>query len=134
MDDPIAHRPRRPRHLFALLGLGFALAACGGFSCDESQGPRPSAWPSAERPGASGPEPARAEADEPESPAEVGHELVAAGEDPHDHTHETGDHALERDPIRGHAPTAVSEDKDRTVLDRLGLRRLPLEDREPEEH
>jgi hypothetical protein len=64
----------------------------------------------------------------------VSHELAPGGEDPHDHTQESGDHALELDELHGHAPTAVSEDKDRIILDRLGVRRLPLEDREPEEH
>ena len=61
--------------------------------------------------------------------------------DPHHHHHgdhehdegefldQSGDHALEVHPLHGHAPSAVSPEKDRAVLERLGRLPRPLTDR-----
>ncbi len=136
MENPIATCRRRPRSLFAFLSIGLWLAACGEFSCEEADRAEPAAQPSPEPPQGATREPVPAAETDHQPSTEVSHEPVAGGEDhhDHDHTHESGDHALELDELHGHSPTAVSEEKDRTVLDRLGLRRLPLEDPGSEEH
>jgi len=80
------------------------------------------------------------------TPQPIGEPVEPSEPDPHDHHHgghahdegefldHSGDHALEIDPLHGHAPTAVSPEKDRAVLERLGRLPRPLTDRfdEPE--
>ena len=104
----------------ALLLIG----ACAGFDCGPStdRSGRPEAVESEEAP-------VEAEAEVEEAPA-----LRPEESPPHhvahdDHyTEESGDHALEVHSLHGHSATSVSEEKERALGGRLGVRRLPLVD------
>ena len=112
----------------ALLLIG----ACAGFDCGPStdRSGRPEAVESEEAPVEAEAEVEEAPALRPEEspPHHVAHDDHDDDHDDDHYTEESGDHALEVHSLHGHSATSVSEEKERALGGRLGVRRLPLVD------
>lgn len=109
------------------------LGACAGFDCGSSadrQEPA-EAVESEEAPVEAEAEEAQALEQGQSPPHHVAHDDHNDDHDDDHYTEESGDHALEVHPIHGHSPTAVSEEKERALGGRLGVRPLPIVEPSP---